>query len=225
MAASPWADELQRIGAFQDRLNGGVALLVGLAAAAMSVLPVLWDLGHHFNTMAHESGHALVSTLLGHGVASVKMDLNGDGATRPRSGEFSFLASVVGYVSPGLLGLGATKLIAMGHIVAVLWLYLVGLAILLIVARGWFAPAWIVTAGFLLYLTVRYADVGFQVLVAYGSTWFLLVSGFTMVIRHWAGAGDAGDLHQHTHLPRGFWAFLWLIGSAITLIVGTTQLV
>jgi hypothetical protein len=224
MAASPWADDLQRIGALQGRLNGEVALLIGLAAAVVAFLPALWDLGQHLNTAAHEGGHALMAVLVGHRVMSVKMQMNGDGLTL-HQGDYSFLVSVAGYLSPGLLGLGAAKLIAMGHIVAVLWLYLLGLAILLIVARGWFAPVWIVTAGFLLYLTVRYADLGFQVLVAYGMTWLLLISGFTMVLAHWTGAGDAQNLRAHTHLFKGFWAFLWLLGSTLTLIVGTTLLV
>jgi Peptidase M50B-like len=224
VAASPWTNELQRIGALQGRLNGGLALLIGLAAAVVALLPALWEMGQHLNTAAHEGGHALMCVLMGHRVMSVTMKANGDGLTVHR-GDYSFLISVVGYISPGLLGLGSAKLIAMGHIVAVLWLYLLGLAILLIVARGWFAPAWILTAGFLLYLTVRYSDVGFQVLVAYGMTWLLLISGFTMVLAHWTKAGDATNLREHTHLAKGFWAFLWLLGSTLTLIIGVILLV
>jgi Peptidase M50B-like len=225
MAASPWTHELDRIGALQGRLNGGLALLIGLAAAVIALLPALWDLGQHLNTAAHEGGHALMCVLVGHRVKSVEMQMNGDGLTVHSGRGYSVLVDVVGYLSPGLLGLGAAKLIAMGHIVAVLWLYFLGLAILLIVARSWFAWVWILTAGFLLYLTVRYADLGFQVLVAYGMTWLLLISGFTAVLAHWTKAEDAKNLRENTRVFKGFWAFLWLLGSSVTLIVGTTLLV
>ena len=55
--------------------------------------------------------------------------------------------------------------------------------------------------------------------------WFLLVSGFTLVIRRWSRAVDAQVLRQHTHVAAGFWAYLWLIGAALCLVFGTSLLV
>jgi hypothetical protein len=218
--------ELQRIIAVQARLNGTVALLIGLAATLVTLLPVLWEISQHVNTMAHEGGHALMGALVGHRVMSVRMEANGDGVTltRGRAGLGSVVTGFVGYPAPGLLGLGAAKLIAMGHIVAVLWLLALALAVLLLVARGWFAVTCVLCAGFLLYLTLRYASLGTQVTVAYGTTWFLLISGFAVVVSHGVNAGDAANLKSRTRLPAGLWAGLWFLGSVCTLVLGAKLL-
>jgi hypothetical protein len=218
--------ELQRIIAVQARLNGTVALLIGLAAAVAAVLPLLWEIGQHVNTMAHEGGHALTGAFVGHRVRGVRMEINGNGETAFvwRPGADKILTGLIGYLTPGLLGLGAAKLIAMGHIVAVLWLLLLGLVVLLLVARGFFAVTCVLCAGFLLYLTLRYASLGTQVTVAYGLTWFLLISGFTVAVSHGRNAVDAGILKSWTRMPRGLWAGLWFLGSVCTLVLGAKLL-
>jgi len=226
VAMSPWHHELQQIGDLQGRLNGFLAILIGLTAAVVVLLPALWEVSQHVNTMAHEGGHALMCVLIGQKLDSVKMKLDGTGATSPSKNEkYSRTVGVIGYLAPGLLGLGAAKLIEMRHIVDVLWLFLLGLLLLLVVARGWFAPICVLATGFLLYLIVRYGSVGLQVVVAYGMTWFLLFSGFTMVIKHNRNAGDAGNLRKATHVPESLWVLIWLIGSTFTMILGAVLLV
>lgn len=226
VAISPWHHQLQQIGALQGRLNGFLALLIGLVAAIAALMPALWEVSQHVNTMAHEGGHALTGALMGMKIKSVEMKLNGDGATKPAAAEkYSLVVGVIGYLAPGLLGLGAAKMIELRHIVDVLWLLLLGLAVLLVVARGWFAPLCVLASGLLVFLIIRYAPLGLQVTVAYGLTWFLLISGFTMVLKHGRGAVDAASLRKHTRMPRGLWALIWLMGSTVTLIVGATLLV
>lgn len=227
VAASPWHRELQQVFALQGRLDGTVALLIGLAAAVVVLLPSFWEISQHVDTMAHEGGHALMGALVGRRVVSVKMKVNGDGATATTGGKGLglILTGFTGYIAPGLVGLGAAKLIAMGHIVAVLWLLLLALGLLLLVARGFFAVACVLCAGFLLYLTLRYASMGAQVTVAYGVTWFLLISGFAVVVRHGVNAGDAANLKSRTRLPRGLWAGLWLLVSVCTLTLGAKLLI
>jgi hypothetical protein len=227
VAASRLHDQLQQIGALQGRLNGAIAIVIALVVGTVVLLPALWATSQHLNTIAHEGGHALMGALMGRRVTSVTMKPAGTGLTITEGapGLSVVLFQLFGYFSPGLFGLGAAKMIALGHIVAVLWVFLVGLVILLVVARGFFAPLCIVCAGVLLYLAAWYAAVGLQVLIAYGLTWFLLISGFVQVIRHGRAAGDAGLLRTNTHLPKGLWSLLWLIGSTITLILGATLLV
>lgn len=225
VAISPWHHELQQIGDLQGRLNGFVAVLIGLVAAVVVLLPALWEVSQHANTMAHEGGHALMCALMGQKIDSVTMKLNGDGATTPNQKEkYSSVVGVIGYLAPGLLGLGAAKLIEMRHIVDVLWLLLLGLVLLLLVARSWFAPTCVLATGFLLFLAIRYASLGLQVVIAYGLTWFLLLSGFTMVIKHGTNAVDAESLKKATRLPKGLWALIWLMGSTFTLILGAALL-
>jgi hypothetical protein len=227
LTASPWPDELRQIGALQARLNGPEAVLIGLLATLVAVLPALWNAGQHVHILTHEGGHALMGALVGHKVKSVTMKPAGEGLTTTlgKSGFGSFLFLLIGYFTPGLVGLGAAKMIAMGHIVAVLWLLLLGLVLLLVVARGFFAPACILATGVVLVLTILYAAVGLQVVIAYGITWFLLISGFTVAVRHGRGSGDRDRLRSTTHVPGGLWSALWLIGSVITLIGGATLLV
>lgn len=227
MVASARHGQLQQILGLQGRLNGTVALLIGLAAALVTLFPVLWEISQHVNTMAHEGGHALMGALVGRRALSVRMEANGNGVTHSagKPGFGSVLTGFVGYPAPGLLGLGGAKLIAMGHIVAVLWLLALALAVLLLVARGWFAVTCVLCAGFLLYLTLRYASTGAQVTVAYGVTWFLLISGFAVVVSHGVNAGDAANLKSRTRLPRGLWAGLWFLVSVCTLTLGAKLLI
>ena len=46
-----------------------------------------------------------------------------------------------------------------------------------------------------------------------------------MVLSHGRDAGDAIILRQLTRMPRGLWAGLWLVGSALALVAGGRMLV
>jgi hypothetical protein len=153
---------------------------------------------------------------------------NGEGRTtmtQPQGAGY-LLAGLVGYLGPSAFGLGAAKLIEIGHIIAVLWLAMLALALLAVMVRrnGFGLVAVVVTAAGL-YLVARYASLGAQIAVAYGIAWFLLVSGVRVVLQHGAHASDAVALRELTRLPRSLWAALWLAGSAAALIVGGTLLV
>src|SRR5215472_5362448 len=76
-------------------------------------------------------------------------------------------------------------------------------------ARGFFAWTCIIGTGFLLYSIARYSTLGTKVFTAYVLTWFLLVSGVVVVLRHWRNKGDRALLKSSTGLPKWFWPPLW----------------
>lgn len=137
------------------------------------------------------------------------------------NGRLGLATTLVGYLGPSLFGLGAAELIALGHIVAVLWLALLALALLLPLLRTVFSVVCVILTGSLLYLVARYATVGAQVAVGYGVAWYLLLSGIRMVIEDGSAADDAGNLAGLTRLPRGFWSRLWLAGCVAALLLGS----
>ena len=227
MGSPSLQQDLQQITAIQARLPGYMVVLIGVAAATVVLLPPLWVASKYLYTMTHEGGHAFMGSLVGLQITSVTMESNGNGLTSVtgQRGLGVILFQFFGYLAPGTLGVGTAKLIQLGHIVAVLWLLLLALAVLLLCARGLVAWACIIGAGFLLYNIVRYGTVGTKVFTAYVLTWFLLISGVVMVLRHWRNEGDRALLKTSTGLPKWFWPPLWLVGSIAALIIGGRLLV
>jgi Peptidase M50B-like len=227
MGGSPLGTELARIGQLQTHLPGPLAVLLGIVAVGAAALPDVWLLTRHVYTIAHEGAHATVGSVMGRQVTGVKMFRDGSGNTSvqpgQRSGDVMFLAS--GYLGPSAFGVGAAKLIELGHIVAVLWLSLILLLLMLLVARSSFAIISVLITGAAVYVVAAYTAVGAQVMVAYVITWFLLLSGVRMVREHGTGARDADELRNLTSIPKGFWSFLWFVGSIAALGFGGYLLV
>jgi hypothetical protein len=228
MVTRSLAAALHEIGQLQPHLSGTTSVLVGVAALGAATLPGISLITQHVNTMAHEGAHAVMGSAMGSKVTAVTMRGNGEGRTTlaPSGGAGYVLAGVVGYLGPSLFGLGAAKLIQVGHGVAVLWLALLALACLAVtVRRNGFGLAAVSLTGVGIYLVARYAPAGGQIAVAYGIAWFLLVSGIRVVLLHGRDAGDAIALRELTRLPRGLWAAIWLAGTAAALVLGGQLLV
>jgi hypothetical protein len=213
---------LDRIGQTQAPLTATVALLLGLAVLAIVILPATWLVVRHVQTMAHEGTHALVGSGAGGKINGVRLRPNSSGDTQVSStgSAGQVITGAAGYLGSSAFGLGAAKLISVGHAVAVLWLSLLLLAVLLVTVRNSFGVFVVVATGVVLYLVARYAPVGTETVVAYLITWFLLLSGVRMVLEHGSHAGDAAILASATHVPRVLWAGIWLVGTAAALVVG-----
>lgn len=227
MGASALVRHLNQSGLAPHRLPASVALAIGLLAAGATLVPALWVASQHLYTVAHEGGHAFMGSAVGRRVLSVSMNTKGEGltATSGAGGLRVLVTSFSGYLAASAFGVGAAKLISLGHSVAVLWLFILGLAILLLVAQGLFARFVIACAGVLLFLAARYATLGAQMAIVYGITWFLLISGVAVSVKHWKSSGDAANLKKQTHLPRVLWSALWLIGCVAALVYGVGLLV
>ena len=218
---------LHEAGAVQLPLPAPAAVLAGLIALVLVSVQELWRIVRHVNVIAHESAHAVVGSSFGRQVSSMKVNSDGTGATglSPGSGPGFVIAGTVGYLGPSAFGLGAAKLISVGHSVAVLWLALVALALVLVVLRTPFGWAAVISTGFLIFLVARYATLGGQIFAAYVIAWLLLLSGVRVVIEHGRGAEDARYLAATTRIPRLIWAGLWLTGSVFALAIGGSLLV
>lgn len=223
---SPIGTELARIGQVQAHLPGAVAVLLGLVALGAALLPAIWPVARHVNTIAHEAGHATMASALGRRVVGVTMKPDGSGLTEVQLGEKagSVMFQLAGYLGPSVFGLVAAKLIQLGHSIAVLWLAMLLLLCMLLVVRG-FGLLTVIGSGVALYVVAADTSVGAQVMTAYGVAWFLLLSGVRVISEHGSTAADADELHKLTKVPRGFWSFVWLIGSLAALCVGAVLLV
>jgi hypothetical protein len=218
---------LSRIGQTQAPLPASAAVVIGLAALAAVGVQEIWLLARHVNTIAHEGAHAIAGSAVGQRIRGVKLQPNATGATAISGGTTAanVTTSFVGYLGPSAFGLGAAKLIELGHSAAVLWLTLLLLILLLFVLRSAFSFVPVLVVGGLLYIIARYGSVGADSVTAYGVAWFLLLSGVRVVFDHGINAADAGDLAKLTHTRPGCWVWLWLIGSVLALTLGGILLV
>jgi Peptidase M50B-like len=225
--ASSFAAVLSRIGEVQAPLSAAGSVLIGLLALVAVALQAVWLIARHVNTIAHEGTHAMTDSALGHRIEWVHLNSDGTGRTKATGGKLAgnVTATFTGYLGPSGFGLGAAKLIEIGHSVAVLWLTLLLLILLLFVLRKLFSYVPVLATGAVIFLIARYGSVGAETITAYLVAWFLLLSGLRVVLEHNLGAGDAGILAGMTHIWRGFWVLLWLAGSIAAVAIGGSLLV
>ena len=222
------------VGITQTPLPGHDAAAIGIAAFVVVYAKSLWSIAKHFEVMAHEGMHAITGSILGFRVRSIELKRTGDGKTTyrvPAVGGRGVLTGFVGYLGPSIFGLAAAGLISLGFIVAVLWLAVAFLVVLLLaLLRSFryvrtFGCVSVPVTMALFFVLIHYAAVSLQVVLAYGMTWVLLLSGFRMAVEHWTGAGDAVNLKLRTHLPRWLWAVLWVAGTFGAVYLGWRLLV
>lgn len=221
---------LSRIGEIQTPLPASQAMLIGLMAAILVYARILWSIANHAETVVHEGAHALAGIVTGRRIRSVKIDTDGGGATimAPDTGFGFGVAASVGYIGSSTAGLIAAGLISVGRIVAVLGLGLLLLAAMLLIVRNFFGLIVILICGALLYLIVSYTTTGVQTVIAYGVTWFLLISGpkvAARAARKPKDVADAGILAGMTFLWPSAWCFLWLAGTIGALVIGAAILI
>jgi hypothetical protein len=210
-------------------LPGSEAVLIGLAALAVVIIPFSWPLIEQFYVMGHEGAHALVAFAMGFKIAGVTLDIDSNGETgyvnAPVTGVRRTLTRFVGYLGPSGFGLCAAKLIEAGRVVTVLWLAIFMLVLLLFLIRKSFGMFSVPAAIALLVFVLRHAHDGLEEIIMYGMTWLLLLSGVRVAVAHGAGAGDAQNLKAVTGVPAQIWALLWVAGTLIAVAAGGKWLV
>jgi len=218
------------MGMTQTPLPGPDAALLGLAAFVVVNVKSLWSLAKHLEVMSHEGMHAITGSILGLRVRNVKLKRNGDGETNFRNaiaGGSGVFTGFVGYLGPSAFGLAAAGLIKLCYIIAVLWLVVLFLVVLLwkVLHFRSFGLVSVPIAIALLLALTHYAPVSLQVVMAYGMTWLLLLSGVRKATNHGANAVDASILKGMTHIPRWLWALLWVAGTFGAVYIGWRLLV
>jgi hypothetical protein len=211
-------------------LSGTEAGAIGLLALAIVMIPLLRPLADHFGVMAHEGAHTVVGTLLGFTLVGVTLSQKAEGGTEwhkttPDKGLRRTLTRVVGYLGPSGFGLGAAKLIETGHVIAVLWIAILLLAVLLYLIRSSFGLVTVPVAIALIVVVMHYAHNGLEEAFIYLLTWVLLLSGVRTAVEHGTNASDAAHLTRTTYIPLQIWAWLWLAGTVLAVIIGGKWLV
>jgi hypothetical protein len=166
----------------------------------------------------------MTASMLGFPVLGVRLNPDATGETSylaRASGLRRVVTSFVGYLGPSAFGLGAAKLIGLGHIIAVLWLCVAFLVLLLLnLAPPSFGFISVPAAIAALCVLIRYGSAGLDVVMAYSVTWLLLLSGVRVAVQDGASAEDAATLRTITRLPRLLWALLWLVGTLEAVLIG-----
>jgi len=214
--------------ALHPPLPAGESALIGLVVAVVIMVPLLWAPVEHFSTMTHEGAHALLAVILGLTVTEIVLDRHSQGKTSVvGEGLRVVLVLLIGYLGPSLFGLGAARLISLGYPVAVLWLLVLLLVLVLFLLGRSFGLLSVAAAIALLYVILRYAHAGTEVVAAYAVAWLLLLAGLRTAVGHaiHSASEDAGVLRSRTHLPRHLFSLLWLAGTAAALLVGGKLLV
>lgn len=205
-------------------------ILFFAVVATISFVPFIGPYISMFNTMIHESAHAIVATLTGGQVVSISIFRNTAGLAEFR--HRSWLGRVLTYVA----GYPLASLISVLYIYALsleLFLY-IGMALFLLLvynllfwvrnAVGWF---WVLTVilglsylyfnEYMYWYEMMLTVIGLSLLVqAFLTSWII----FVLSIKRKHHAGDATMLAKATFLPVSFWGFLFLVQGTFFFIVG-----
>jgi hypothetical protein len=209
-------------------LSGSAAMVTGLVAFAAVATDAGWQFIRHGTVMAHEGAHAVFVSLLFRRFDGIDLNADATGETH-RKVTGGCLGEVVlffvGYVGPSLFGLGAARLIQLGHSTAVLWVTLTLLSVLLLGLRRNYGIITVIFTGTLVYLVARYTPTGLQIAAAYVITWLLLLSGVRGILQRGPDSGDGANLKRLTGVPRLIWFLIWLAATLGAVAVGGKMLV
>jgi len=237
---------LSYVAVFFDRLTGVQSAPPGWAVAASAAVALLivaspraWRLARMAITIAHEGGHALASLLSGRRLEGIRLhaDTSGETLTRGRrNGVGIVVTALAGYLTPPLLGAGASGLLAAHRVTLLLALLLVLLGVTLLAVRNWYGVlAVLMTAGAVLAVTWL-AGALTRAAFAYGVTWFLLFGGMRPVIelarsrarvrrRGRPSPSDADHLAALTGAPGGMWVAFFALVAVAALALGARLLI
>jgi hypothetical protein len=244
------------VAVFWDRLTGAQSAAPGwviAASAAVALLivasPRLWRLTRIAITIAHESGHAAASLLSGRRLEGIRLhaDTSGETVSRgKRSGPGIVITALAGYITPPLLGVGASALLAVHRVTLLLALFLVLLAAILLLVRNWYGALAVLITGGAIFAVIWLADPALRAAFACAVAWFLLFGGVRPVVelaqtrtravrlppgvrlatgRSAPGMSDADQLAWLTRIPAGVWVTLFALVAVGALALGARLLI
>jgi hypothetical protein len=210
-----------------DPMHAYGIILLSIAGFLLCRIPFAGKWFRGFDTLFHETGHALVALLVGGDTHAIDLyaDTSGKTIFSAKGKIRNLLIYLAGYPFSALCGM---------IIYVSIWLQQQQFALLFLVSvillnmalwiRNTYGWAWtlINLAGLfsLLYLNVLIWDQVFLVLIASWvsidalySSWVLLMLNFKKP------AGDAGELQKITHIPAPIIAFLFLLFNLLCFVI------
>ncbi len=230
-----WATTWATHDAVEPRWN----LTIAAGVLLLLLYPPTWGIVRHVITIAHEGSHALVAALTGRKLQGIRLNADTSGLTTSRGRPRGFgmiLTAWAGYPGPAVVGLGCAALIATGHAIAVLWLWVLVLAVMLVWIRNWFGLLPVLIGGAVLGVVLWKAPAHIQVGFALALTWLLLLGSLRPVAEMQAerrrtirrgrrSTSDADALGGLTWLPAGFWVFAFGVTVLACALLGGWWLV
>ena len=191
--------------------------------AVLSPIPFAGKFLNVFNTMIHESGHAIMALITGGGVMNIKLSADTSGAAQTKSKYWigKVLTSFAGYPVASLTAWLFFWLIQQQKVTYVLFVIISLLLINLILwVRNTFGMIWLISIGALTILVYLYGNTQFKhsfvtfcasilLFQSIYSTLILLVLAF----KNPSKAGDAKNLSTFTYIPALIWALLFFCFS------------
>lgn len=204
----------------------GVSILL---AIALNYLPGIGKIFKGFNTLIHETGHALMSLIFSGEVVSIDIFYSGEGVatTKSKSWFSKFFISIAGYTFSSFVAFLFIYLIHKGYDQTVLYIFLSIVFINLIFwVRNVYGIIWllsIVTITVLFFYfqwntAIQYFTyiITACILVdAYVSSWHI----FYLSIKDSKKSGDARNLQQIAWLHSSIWGFLFFLQANVFLLL------
>lgn len=190
-----------------------------IVAYFISNVPFLGRYLAIFNTLIHESGHAIAALLLNGKVYSIKLFSNtaGEALTGQRGWVSSVIISYSGYTFSSITAYACFMLLHKGYIRFILYsLLLIALLNLILWIRNIYGAIWLVSFIALCGWTLQSGSSSLQTNLAYFLSSVLLTQSvssalqiFMLSIVRRRSAGDATSLANYTKIPAIIWGFLF----------------
>ncbi len=220
------SDIFGRITAVQPLPDPQVVIGLGIAALVLVAFEPLWRPTRMLVTITHEAGHAVVGRICGRRLEGIRLHADTSGVTLTRGrpkGPGMVATLLAGYPAPGVVGLAAVFVLGTGRASALLWAFLLVLALMLLAIRNLYGLWVILVVGVGLAAATWYLPAQWQGWLAYLVCWVLLLGAVrpaVEVARSRDRNSDPAQLARLTHLPKGLWNGLFVVVAVACLLAG-----
>lgn len=211
-------------------LSKNTEILSVLAIAiSLNYLPKVGRIFKGFNTMVHESGHALMSLLFSGEVVSVDILHTGEGVaiTKSKSWFSKFFVSIAGYPFSSIISFVFAYFIYTSHYDYVLYVTICFSVINLIFwVRNPYGLVWLIVTNTILFSlfyfhlnTSQYYAALFITAFIFTDAWISSWHILYLSLKEPKKSGDAKNLQSFALLPAFFWAlFFWAQATFLALL-------
>lgn len=230
---SAWQTIWHQITSTTDTLSLTALAVVTGAVLLLVLWRPSWSVLRNVVTIVHEGSHAFIALLAGRKLGAITLHSDTSGLTvtrgKPRGLGMIFTAAA-GYTGPAVTGLLGAWALSHGYTAALLWGFVLILALMLLKIRNWYGLLSLVITGTVIGAVTFFGPDQVLIYLAYTLTIFLLVASPRPVFelasqrrrshfRRTGNRSDADMLASITWLP----AWMWLT-TFLTFTVGCLTL-